>query len=67
MDFNEREAITDPALLKKCLAVIGVVVLSFVFARSLGLEAATIGLYSVLPPCCCCNAGRITLTSSPNW
>ncbi|MCC6136695.1 MAG: ArsB/NhaD family transporter [Gammaproteobacteria bacterium] len=45
MDFNEREAITDPMLLKKCLAVIGVVVLSFVFARSLGLEAATIGLF----------------------
>ncbi|MBK8537008.1 MAG: ArsB/NhaD family transporter [Candidatus Competibacteraceae bacterium] len=45
MDFNEREAITDPALLKKCLAVIGVVVLSFVFARFLGLEAATIGLF----------------------
>ncbi len=45
MDFNERGAITDPALLKKCLAVIGVVVLSFVFARFLGLEAATIGLF----------------------
>ncbi|MBK8754493.1 MAG: ArsB/NhaD family transporter [Candidatus Competibacteraceae bacterium] len=45
MDFNEREAITDPALLKKCLAVIGVVVLSFIFARFLGLEAATIGLF----------------------
>lgn len=45
MDFNELEAITDPVLLKKCLAVIGVVVLSFVFARSLGLEAATIGLF----------------------
>ena len=45
MDFNEREAITDPVLLKKCLAVIGVVVLSFIFARFLGLEAATIGLF----------------------
>ncbi|MDS4069620.1 MAG: SLC13 family permease, partial [Candidatus Competibacter sp.] len=45
MDFNEREAITDPILLKKCLAVIGIVVLSFIFARFLGLEAATIGLF----------------------
>lgn len=45
MNFNEREAITDPVLLKKCLAVIAVVVSAFIFARSLALEAATIGLF----------------------
>ena len=45
MDFNEREAITDSSLLKKCLVVIAAVILGFVFAHSLGLEAATIGLF----------------------
>ncbi len=45
MNFNERKAITDPGLLKKCLTVIAAVVLAFVFARSLGLEAATIALF----------------------
>lgn len=45
MDFNEREAITDASLLKMCLAVIAVVILGFVFAHALGLEAATIALF----------------------
>ncbi len=44
MAFNEREAITDPLLLKKCLAVIATVILGFVFAHSLGLEAATVAM-----------------------
>ena len=45
MDFNEREAITDASLLKKCLAVIAAVIMGFVFAHALGLEAATIALF----------------------
>ncbi len=45
MDFNEREAITNSSLLKKCLAVIAVVILGFVFAHALGLEAATVALF----------------------
>jgi len=45
MEFNERQAITDPALLKKCLAVIAAVILGFVFAHSLGVEAATIAMF----------------------
>ncbi|NJM12766.1 MAG: ArsB/NhaD family transporter [Synechococcaceae cyanobacterium SM1_2_3] len=45
MDFNEREAITDSSLLKKCLAVIAAVITGFVFAHGLGLEAATIALF----------------------
>ena len=45
MDFNEREAITNPSLLKNCLAVIAVVILGFVFAHALGLEAATVALF----------------------
>lgn len=45
MHFNEGDAITDPLLLKQCLAVIALVVLGFVFAHSLGLEVATIALF----------------------
>ena len=45
MQFNEREAITDPRLLRQCLAVIALVVLAFVLAHPLGLEVATIALF----------------------
>lgn len=44
MAFNEREAITDRPLLRKALAVIGLVIVGFVFARFIGLEAGTIAL-----------------------
>jgi Na+/H+ antiporter NhaD/arsenite permease-like protein len=44
MQFNEREAITNPRLLAQCLLVIGLVVLGFVFAKTLRLEAATVAL-----------------------
>ncbi len=44
MQFNEYEAITDSRLLKQCLLVIGLVVAGFVFARFLGLEAATVAM-----------------------
>ncbi len=44
MAFNEREAIKDPALLRKALAVLTVVIISFVMARRIGLEPGTIGL-----------------------
>ena len=44
MQFNEYEAITDPMLLKHCLIVIGLVIAGFVFARFLGLEAATVAM-----------------------
>jgi len=45
MQFNEYEAITDFRLLKQCLFVIGLVVASFIFARFLHLEAATIAIF----------------------
>jgi len=45
MQFNEYEAITDPLLLKYCLIVIGLVIAGFVFARFLGLEAATVAMF----------------------
>ncbi|MCB1919330.1 MAG: ArsB/NhaD family transporter [Candidatus Competibacteraceae bacterium] len=44
MQFNEREAITDPCLLKQCLLIIGLVIAGFIFARFLGLEAATVAM-----------------------
>jgi Na+/H+ antiporter NhaD/arsenite permease-like protein len=44
MAFNAREAITDWGLLYKSLAVIGLVILGFVSARFVGLEAGTIAL-----------------------
>ena len=44
MQFNEHEAITDRRLLKQCLLVIGLVIAGFVFARFLGLEAATVAM-----------------------
>ncbi len=45
MAFSEREAITDPVLLKKSLVVLAGVIAGFVFAHSLGVEAATIALF----------------------
>ncbi|NJN45749.1 MAG: ArsB/NhaD family transporter [Candidatus Competibacteraceae bacterium] len=45
MQFNERDAITDVRLLKQSLIVIGLVILGFMTAHSLGLEAATIALF----------------------
>ena len=44
MAFNPREAITDWPLLRKSLLVIGLVILAFVLARAIGLEAGTIAL-----------------------
>jgi Na+/H+ antiporter NhaD/arsenite permease-like protein len=45
MRFREAEAITDAALLKKSLFVLGLVVLFFVFAHPLRLEPATIAMF----------------------
>jgi Na+/H+ antiporter NhaD/arsenite permease-like protein len=44
MQFNEREAITDPRLLKQSLAVLALVILGFVLAHPLHLEPATIAM-----------------------
>ena len=58
MQFNEYEAITDPRLLKQCLVVIGLVVAGFVFARFLGLEAATIAMFGAAVLLLLANCGR---------
>ena len=44
MAFNPREAITDWPLLRKSLLVIGLVILAFILARAIGLEAGSIAL-----------------------
>jgi len=44
MSFSEKEAITDPVLLKQSLFVIALVVLGFVMAHPLGLEPATVAM-----------------------
>lgn len=44
MSLNEKEAITDKALLKKSAVVLGLVIGGFLFAQPLGLEPATIAM-----------------------
>jgi len=44
MAFDPRQAITDWPLLRKSLLVIGLVILAFVLARAIGLEAGSIAL-----------------------
>jgi Na+/H+ antiporter NhaD/arsenite permease-like protein len=45
MAFNEREAITDPYLLKQSLSVIALVILGFVMAHSIHQEPGTIAMF----------------------
>lgn len=45
MAFDEREAITDPQLLKQSLVVIGLVTLGFMFAHQLQQEPGTIAMF----------------------
>lgn len=44
MGMSARDAITDAKLLKQSLAVLGLVIVSFIFAHPLGLEPGTIAL-----------------------
>lgn len=45
MGFNEREAITDPRLLKQALSVLALVIGGFVAAHALHLQPATIAIF----------------------
>jgi Na+/H+ antiporter NhaD/arsenite permease-like protein len=45
MAFNEREAITDPRLLKQALTVIACVISGFMLQRQIGVEPATIAVF----------------------
>src|SRR5512143_3387236 len=58
MGFKEREAITDPHLLKQSLTVIALVITGFVLARPLHLEAATIAMFGAATLLLLHNFGR---------
>lgn len=44
MQFNERDALRDIPLLKKCLSVLAAVIFAFLFQHTFHLEAATIAI-----------------------
>ncbi len=44
LELNEREMITDPPLLRRSLAVLGLTLVGFLFHGALGLEGATVAL-----------------------
>jgi len=45
MGFNEREAITEPRLLKQSLTVIALVIAGFMLQRQIAIEPATIAIF----------------------
>jgi len=45
MNFNERETITDPRLLKQSLVVIALVIAGFMLQRQIQVEPATIAIF----------------------
>jgi Na+/H+ antiporter NhaD/arsenite permease-like protein len=58
MALDHRDAITDRALMRKSLLVIALVILGFVSARFLGLEAGTIALFGAAILLLLANIGR---------
>ncbi|MES9856671.1 MAG: ArsB/NhaD family transporter [Sedimenticola sp.] len=45
MEYRERDAITDPRLLKQSLAVLFLVMMGFIFGHDLGLQPATVAMF----------------------
>jgi Na+/H+ antiporter NhaD/arsenite permease-like protein len=66
MNFNERETITDPRLLKQSLTVIALVILGFVLQRQIGIEPATIAVFGAAVLLLVDNLGRDPETQSHN-
>lgn len=60
MALDHRDAITDRPLMQKSLLVIALVILGFVMARFLGLEAGTIALFGAAVLLLLVNIGRST-------
>jgi Na+/H+ antiporter NhaD/arsenite permease-like protein len=58
MNFNEREAITEPRLLKQSLTVIALVILGFVLQRQINIEPATIAIFGAATLLLLDNLGR---------
>ena len=66
MAFNEREAITDPRLLKQSLSVIAVVIVGFMAQRVIGIEPATIAIFGAAALLLIDNVGRDAETQTHN-
>jgi Na+/H+ antiporter NhaD/arsenite permease-like protein len=45
MDFDESKSLENKPLMIKCLVVLGLVIIGFLFSRNFGLEASTIALF----------------------
>jgi len=58
MALNEREAITDPRLLKQSLTVIAIVIVGFMAQRAIGIEPATIAIFGAAVLLLIDNLGR---------
>ena len=66
MGFNEREAITDPRLLKQSLTVIALVIIGFMAQRVIGIEPATIAIFGAAVLLLIDNLGRDAETQTHN-
>ncbi|MBK7584710.1 MAG: ArsB/NhaD family transporter [Myxococcales bacterium] len=66
MSFEERESITDPALLKKSLLVIALVITGFVLQRQIHIEPATTAMFGAALLLLLDNLGKDAETQSKN-
>jgi Na+/H+ antiporter NhaD/arsenite permease-like protein len=66
MSFNEREAITDPRLLKQALVVIALVIVGFMLQRQTGIEPASIAIFGAAVLLLLDNLGKDSETQSKN-
>jgi Na+/H+ antiporter NhaD/arsenite permease-like protein len=66
MKFNEREAITDPRLLKQGLSVIALVIAGFMLQRQIKIEPATIAVFGAALLLLLDNLGKDAETQSHN-
>ncbi len=66
MGFSERDAITDPRLLKQSLTVITLVIVGFMLQRQIGIEPATIAIFGAAVLLALDNLGKDPETQSHN-
>ena len=66
MGFNEKEAITDPRLLKQALVVIALVIAGFMLQRHTGIEPATTAIFGAAVLLLLDNLGKDSETQSKN-
>ena len=66
MGFNEREAITDPRLLRQSLVVIALVIIGFMLQRQTGVEPATVAIFGAAVLLLLDNLGKDSETQSKN-